>query len=142
MATETSKKKAPAKRKAATKRTAKPRARKPAAKKAGEAAYIEETLESLRNVMLASLGAYGEAVDELKARLDATKKDSSTRYDKWIARGEKIQKKNKGKIFEFEIPKPDVKDNLEKMREGINDLLDTLFTKEEKKKKPARKKAA
>lgn len=146
MATETStastKKKAPAKRKVATKRTAKPRARKPAGKKAGEAAYIEETLESLRNVMLASLGAYGEAIDELKARLDATKKDSSTRYDKWVARGAKIQKESKGKIFEFEIPKADVKDNLEKMREGINDLLDTLFTKEEKKKKPARKKAA
>jgi hypothetical protein len=142
--TATTRKKAPAKRKAATKRTAKPRARKPAARKVGEAAYIEETLESLRNVMLASLGAYGEAVDELKARLDATKKDSSTRYDKWVARGEKIQKETKGKISDFEIPKPDVnvKDNLDKMREGINDLLDTLFTKEEKKKKPARKKAA
>jgi hypothetical protein len=135
----TTAKKTTAPKKTTAKRTAKPRAR--TTKKADDAAYIEQTLEGLRNVMMASLGAYGEAVDELKARLESTKKDSSTRYKKLVVRGEKIQKEAKGKISDFEMPKPDVKENLDKMREGINDLLDTLFAKDEKKK-PARKKAA
>ena len=135
----TTTKKTTAPKKTTTKRAAKPRAK--TAKKADDAAYIEQTLEGLRNVMLASLGAYGEAVYELKSRLEATKKDSSTRYDKWVVRGEKIQKKAKGKISDFEIPAPDLKENLDKMREGINDLLDTLFAKDAKKK-PSKKKAA
>ncbi len=135
----TTPKKTAAPKKTTAKRTSKPRAK--TVKKVDDAAYVEQTLEGLRKVMLASLGAYGEAVDDLKARLETTKKDSSTRYKKLVVRGEKIQKEAKGKISDFEMPKPDVKENLDKMREGINDLLDTLFAKEEKKK-PARKKAA
>ncbi len=115
-------------------------AKKRAAKKSNDEAIVEQAVEALRKVMMASLGAYGETVDDLKARVEVAKKDSSTRYDKLVVRGEKIQKETKKKIDKFEMPKPEVKENLDKMRDGINDLLDTLFKAE--KKKPAKKKAA
>ncbi len=140
--------------KKATKKAARKKAtRKTAArrKKVSDDEYLEKVLEGMKKVMLASLGVYGEAFDELKDRVEKLRADSkdriekarvdgSSKYDELAKRGQKMQKQlekdtqkmkkdAKKKISDIDLPSKDLKENLEKMREGINDLLDTLFVK-------------
>jgi len=124
-------------KKKATKKKATKRAATKRTRKLSDEDYVEKVLDGLKKVMLASLGVYGETLDEVhdridkaRADMDKARKDGSTRYDKLVRRGEKVQKQAKKKISDIDLPSKDLKENLEKMREGINDLLDTIFERE------------
>jgi len=114
-------------KKTATKKRA---ARKRTTRKITEEENIEKVIDGMKKLMLASLGVYGEAFDEIKTRLKKARTEGSSRYDEFVKRGEKLQSDAKKKFKEMEFPSEDMKDNLEKMRDSLNDLMDTVFARD------------
>ncbi|TGD74277.1 hypothetical protein E4634_09150 [Mangrovimicrobium sediminis] len=147
------KRKAPAKRKPVAKRKvtarAKPAAKKATAKVEKTAAKVEKATgeftsmakETGHNVLLASLGCYGMAYDQMleqkktiEARVEARKKKVDKLYKELVKRGTKVEKDAMKVMDDFEMPKLDLEKytdlktyeaSLEKAKARLEELKST-----------------
>lgn len=76
-------------------------------------------VDTMKDLVHAQLGAYGEIYDELNARITKAKTETPARYRRLVRRGERVQK-------DLQKAQADLKKNLEKARSDLKTKLDRM----------------
>lgn len=76
-------------------------------------------LDGMKDIVHAQMGVYGEIYDELNARVEKVKVESPKQWNKFVRRGEKVQK-------DLEAAREGVRLSLEKARSDLQRRLDRV----------------
>ena len=97
---------------------------------------FEKLLNDAKDVLYASLGAYGKILDEVNARMDTARNDRSRNWQELVARGEKLHKdlNEKVKSFDgevtFDVPVyvdvDEFRSSMKEMRSNLEEKIEEL----------------